>query len=171
MENIEELLKGGDLRSLGQSKLIVSQVSDQESFDKLYKQLFHKDRLVVMRAADVIEKITLKDCSFLVRHSSDLVKLTENATNKELKWHLSLLTTRVTLTNKEAEKVWQILARWATDKKESRIVRVNALQGLFNLLLLNNELTQDFNLIVSTIIRENIPSILARLRKLKIMSK
>jgi hypothetical protein len=141
MENMEELLKGGDLRSLGQSKLIVSQVSDQESFDKLFKQLFHKDRLVVMRAADVIEKITLKDCSFLVRHSSDLVKLTENATNKEL------------------------------NKKESRIVRVNALQGLFNLLQLNNELTQDFNLIVSTIIRENIPSILARLRKLKITSK
>jgi hypothetical protein len=171
MENIEDLLKAGDLRSLGQSGIIVYQIINQQSFDELFKLLFHKDRKVVMRAADVIEKITIKKFSFLMKHSSELVRLMENSTNIELKWHLALLITRVPLKNKRAGKVWQILAMWATDKKESRIVRVNALQALFDLSKENKKLSRDFNLIVETVITDNIPSIMARLRKLKVISK
>jgi hypothetical protein len=41
---------------------------------------------------------------------------------------------------------------------------------MYNLLQLNGELTQDFNLIVNTVALENIPSIIARLKKLKVIS-
>ncbi|MGB4849209.1 MAG: hypothetical protein WBP41_14895, partial [Saprospiraceae bacterium] len=63
--------------------------------------------------------------------------------------------------------IWQTLTTWVTNKKESKIVRVNSLQGLHNLLSQNQELTQDFNLTLSKIEMENIPSINARIRKLK----
>jgi hypothetical protein len=64
-------------------------------------------------------------------------------------------------------RIWQILTNWATDKRKAKIVRVNSLQGLYNILYSNKELRQDFNLILRKVERENIPSINARLRKLK----
>lgn len=55
----EEILKGGDLRSIGKTNEVVGMVNNQKSFDELYQLLFHPDRKIVMRAADAIEKITL----------------------------------------------------------------------------------------------------------------
>lgn len=171
MENIEKLLGGGDLRSLGKSNILIKRTYDPNRFDDLFKLLYHSDRRVAMRAADVIEKITRTDNRLLKKHGDDLLKLMEIAINKELKWHLALLMPRITLSEAELGKVWHMLVSWALDKSESRIVRVNALQGMYDLLLLDAELTQDFNLIVDTVALENIPSITARLKKLKIFSQ
>ena len=41
------------------------------------------------------------------------------------------------------------------------------MQGLFNLLQTNQELKQDFNLTLNRIEKENIPSINARIKKIK----
>jgi hypothetical protein len=167
MKKIADILKGGDLRSIGQSNKIVSLIDNQESFDELFQQLFHPDRKVVMRSADAIEKVTLKNAEFLKQHEASLLKLIETAKHIELKWHLALIVSRLHLTKKESGKVWQILTDWAKDKKESKIVRVNSIQGLFNLLQIKQELKQDFNLTISRIEKENIPSINARIRKLR----
>ena len=167
MKKIAGILKGGDLRSIGQSNKIVSLIDNQKSFDELFQQLFHSDRKVVMRSADAIEKITLKYPGFLKLHTANLLKLIETAKHIELKWHLALIASRLDLTKKEFGKVWQILTDWANDKKESKIVRVNSMQGLFNLLQTKQELKQDFNLIISQIEKEKIPSLNARIKKLK----
>jgi len=68
MQNFDDILKGGDLRSIGQSNNVVSLIHNQESFDKLFQQLFHNDRKVVMRTADAIEKMTLNNRDYLKRH-------------------------------------------------------------------------------------------------------
>ena len=128
----EKLLKGGDLRSIGQSNAIISMVQNQESFDALFQQLFSTDRNVVMRAADAIEKITRKGVSYLKPHKREILSLCSSAKDIELKWHLALLVPRLSLTSKELGQIWQTLTTWATDRKESRIVRVNSLQGLFD---------------------------------------
>jgi|KBSSwiStaDraftv2_1062776.scaffolds.fasta_scaffold08501_6 hypothetical protein len=167
MQNFDDILKGGDLRSIGQSNNVVSLIHNQESFDKLFQQLFHNDRKVVMRTADAIEKMTLNNRDYLKRHKKDILKLCDTAKNIELKWHLALLISRVSLTKKEVGKVWQILTGWALDRNESKIVRVNSIQGLFNLLAQHPELKQDFDLTIAETRRENIPSINARIKKLK----
>ena len=162
-----DILKGGDLRSIGQGNKIASSIDNQESFDELFQLLFHSDRKVVMRSADAVEKITLKNTTFLERHKASILKLIETAKHIELKWHLALIASRLELTKREFRKVWQILSDWANNKKESKIVRVNSMQGLFNLLQTNRELKQDFNLTLNRIEKENIPSINARIKKLK----
>ncbi|HEX6847365.1 MAG TPA: hypothetical protein VF144_10315, partial [Chitinophagaceae bacterium] len=63
--------------------------------------------------------------------------------------------------------VWKLLTTWAKDKEESKIVRVNSIQGLFNLLAEHRELQHDFDLTIGEIEKHNIPSINARLKKLK----
>ena len=133
MKKIADMLKDGDLRSIGQANKIVSLIDNQVSFDELFQQLFHPDRRVAMRSADAIEKITLKNPDFLKQHKASILKLTEGAKHSELKWHLALIVSRLHLTKIEFGKVWQTLTDWANDKKESRIVRVNSLQSLFNL--------------------------------------
>jgi hypothetical protein len=78
-----------------------------------------------------------------------------------------LLVPRLQLSSSEIGTVWHILTEWAVDKKESKIVRVNCVQGLFELLQSKKELTKDFNLTLNQIEKEEIPSLTARIKKLK----
>jgi len=167
MNRFEDILKGGDLRSLGQSSLAVSLIHTQQDFDELFGNLFHTDRRIVMRTSDVVEKISFLHPEYLNKHKAKLFKLCQSATAIELKWHLALIIPRIKLTQKELGMVWQNLTHWAIDKKESKIVRVNSIQGLYLLLQNNKELDQDFSLTLSEIERKNIPSLNARIRKLR----
>lgn len=171
MNKFQEILKGGDLRSIGKANEIVTMVNTQNDFDELFIGLNHSDRKVVMRTADAIEKITLDKLDYLQKHKTELLNLCQIAKDIELKWHLVLLVSRLSLTKKELGNTWDLLTKWATDKKESKIVRVNSIQGLFNLLQQNHELSQDFNLTLSEIEKEKIPSLNARIKKLQNASR
>jgi hypothetical protein len=167
MSNFQDILKGGDLRSIGKANEIVAIVRTQNDFDELFNGLNHSDRKVVMRTADAIEKITLKKPDYLQQHKREIMSLCEFAIDIELKWHLALLVSRLSLTKEEFKNAWAILTQWATNTNESKIVRVNAIQGLFNLSQQNHELSQDFNATLAEIGKEKIPSINARIRKLQ----
>ena len=171
MEELFRLLKGGDLRSIGRSNEVVRQIKNQNDFDNLFQYLFHEDRIVAMRAADVIEKVTLANGRYLNKHKIKFIELCKNNPNKEVRWHLALLVPRLILSNNELAEIWELLSLWALDKKESRIVRVNSIQGLFNILQKNKQFLEDFNLITANLGKENIPSINARLRKLNNASR
>ena len=167
MTQFEKILSGGDLRSLGVSNLVITKIKNQNTFDELFKYLFHEDRLVVMRAADTIEKITNRNPQFLTKHKEEIIELCDIAKNKELKWHLALLIPRLHLDNKEFGYAWNTLSNWAMDIANSRIVRVNSIQGLFEMMKQKGELEKDFSLTLSELEKEDIPSINARIRKLK----
>ena len=144
MAQFEKVLAGGDLRSIGKSNSVVLKVRDQDGFDELFKCQFYNDRIVVMRAADAIEKITIQHASYLTKYKSDLLKLCLTAKNKELKWHLALLVLRLNLSVEEIEVVWQLLSGWALDKQESKIVRVNAMQALYEISLREKQRIKEF---------------------------
>lgn len=163
----EDILSGGDLRSLGANRSAITKVKNQRSFDRLFKCLFHQDRLVVMRAADAIEKITVNDKQYLISHKKELFTLCNRVEHKELKWHLALLIPRLHLNNSELGKAWDMLVTWAKDKANSRIVRVNSIQGLFEMVKHKNKLQKGFALTLSQLEKENIPSLNARIRKLR----
>ena len=167
MIDLLKILAGGDLRSIGRSNAMAKQISTQRQFNKLFDGLFHPDRLIVMRAADAIEKITLEKQHYLEAHKQSLLGLLKSADDKELKWHLALLVSRLKLTRSELGKVWATLSRWALDARESRIVRVNSVQGLFDLLKQGPGLRNDFELTLVQLEREEVPSIRARIRNLR----
>ncbi len=164
MVSFEKILSGGDLRSIGKSDSVVLKIQNQNDFDELFKCMFHKDRIVVMRAADTIEKITINNPTYLTKHKKKILELCNTAIDKELKWHLALLIPRLHLDRMELGKTWNTLTHWAEDKRESRIVRVNSIQGLFELSKQEKSLTQDLNLTLLELENENIPSINARIK-------
>lgn len=161
------LLKEGDLRTTGNVNDVIKIVSGQKEFDLLFKSLLSNDRKVVMRAADAIEKLTLTYPEYLERHKDDLLKLMSEAKHKELKWHIAQLIPRLSLKSKEIKDAWKQLYFWAGDKNESRIVRVNSLQALFELTTENPAFKRSLRQLVSTIDREKIPSLIARVKKLR----
>ena len=81
-------LKGGDLRSIGEANAIVSEITNQQAFDELFKGLSDTDRLVVMRSADAIEKITIAHPEYLKSHKKELIELLQSAKHIELKLSL-----------------------------------------------------------------------------------
>lgn len=167
MNDFVNLLSGGDLRSIGKSNSVVSLIVNQQDFDELFKLIFLDDRLLVMRAIDAIEKITLKHPNYLIKHKHEILDLSTVAHDKEFKWHLAQIIPRLSLTPPELTKAWKLLTNWALDKNNSKIVRVNSIQGLFEMLKGNNELTQDFALTLTELEKEDIPSINARIRSIK----
>jgi len=165
MSGLEKLLSGGDLRSIGKVDKVRLQIRSQKQFDDLLAHLFHQNRIIVMRAADAIEKITRNRPDYLCNHTRELLDLTDAAINKELKWHLALIIPRLFLSPHEFEKAWNTLTKWAKDINNSRIVRVNALEGLFEMTKQNPDSKPDFDLTLMQLQKENIPSIKARIRK------
>ncbi|MEX2232274.1 MAG: hypothetical protein WD824_08945 [Cyclobacteriaceae bacterium] len=165
------LLLGRDLRSIARSNEVVRFVDDQETFDQLFNLLLHHERLLVMRAADALEKVTLKHQAFLEPHKNQLLSLLKSAFHKELKWHIALLVTRVTLTSDELREVWDMLTYWAKNPNESKIVRVNSLQGLFELYRKYPHLEDSFTHTLQVLEHDQIPSIQMRIKKLRQVKK
>ena len=167
MNDILDILKQGDLRSVGQNNWLVNQFNCQEDLNELIPYLFYADRTVVMRAADLTEKISRQHSSWLMEHKKDLVRLCEVAKDKELKWHLAQLVSRLKLNAKESEKVWRLLSDWLLDKKESKIVRVNALQALYDLSSDDADKRKTLLGYIGLLDKEKIASLSARIKKLK----
>jgi len=165
---MKKYLEGEDLRTIGGVKFLVPLIQSQNDFDILFRYMYSKDRPIVMRAADAVEKITLRHPEYLASHKSDLLGLLQSAEDKELKWHLSLLVSRLALYGHELEIVLAKLNEWASDPTESRIVRVNALQALCEIKDQDPRLEKDFRILIGKLQKEEIASINARIRNLKI---
>ncbi len=159
-------LKGGDLRSVGKVNEIIQLITTRESFDELVAGLFTEDRLVVMRAADAIEKLTVQKSEWLILHKEKLIQLLNQAQHKELKWHLALLVSRIPLNVQELGPVWSTLKNWCLGISESRIVKVNALQGLYMISRRFPPLQTEWLAIVQEVRSQNIPSVNARIKQL-----
>jgi hypothetical protein len=171
MDSVAAKLKGGDLRSIGNSNIIVSNITNQSEFDALFECLFDSDRRVVMRAADAVEKITITHPEYLESHKKQLFQLFQTSNDIELKWHLAQLMPRLMLRLKLSEdetgQVWDRLTQWALDKSGSRIVRVNSTQALFDIQKQYTDLRKDFTDTLSKLDRENIPGIVARIKNIR----
>lgn len=165
MNDLHSYLAGGDLRSIAQVNQLLPFIRSQQDFDMLFQYVYADDRLMVMRAADAIEKITKDHPAFLDAHKDELIALLDQAQDKEFKWHLALLVSRIQLTRAEAAHIWHTLATWATDPAESKIVRVNALQSLYDFTKKYPHLEKDFEQTVEAVGKEHIPSINARIKR------
>ncbi len=167
MASYENMLAGGDLKSLGKTNAVIKSIKNQSQFDELFQCLHNPNPVIAMRAADAVEKITITNTDFLSKHKKELFQLCSQVKQKEVQWHLALLLPRLQLIKNEFEKAWHLLTTWAKDKTNSRIVRVHSIQGLFELLPHQKELLQDFILTLMQMEVERIPSIDARIRRFR----
>jgi len=168
MLEFKKFLKGNDLRSIGNNKEIIELIHSQKDFDKLFSYLYNEDRAGRMKVIDIIEKITATESKYLIKHRKEIISFAENSTNIEFKWHLAQLLSRLDYSKKELKIVWKKLKHWVMDTNESKIVRVNSLQSLYDLKNNNPNLELEFINIVRNLIKENVASINSRIKKLKI---
>ena len=171
MKEIKEYLKGNDLRSIGNNEEILKLIHFQKDFDKLFSYLYDENRHIRMKAIDIIEKITKTERKYLKKHKNEIIEFNENNNNIEFKWHLAQLLSRLEYNNKEINIVWEKLKQWALDTKESKIVRVNSLQSLYEMKNSNKILKSEFMDIIKHLEKENIPSINSRIRKIKLLKR
>jgi len=130
--NLREYLTGGDRRSLGRSKeLLQLMQSRMDLFPQLLRYMWDSDPLVVMRAADAVEKITHADSKPLQPFKKELLGLAAGAEEQELRWHLALMLPRLQLTSAEQKRAIAILMDYLSHK--SSIVKTFALQALFDM--------------------------------------
>lgn len=167
MKSFEEDLQGGDRRSKGKADAIADSVESQAAFDELFLHIFSDDRVVAMRAADAVEKVTRRFPEFLQTHKETLLDLCHKATNKEMLWHLAAMVPRLLLREPELAQAWDMLSFWARDKSKSRIVRVMSLQSLSDLMHRVPSLHFDYKHLLEELEHEQIPSLKARIRLIR----
>ena len=167
MTEFEKILSGGDLRSIGNCNKVILKIKNQNHFDQLFKCMFHTDRVIVMRAADAIQKITINNPQYLNKHKKKIIELFYTAKNIELKRYLAVLIPRLHLGSIEFGKTWDSLTKWAKDKTNSRLVRVGAVQGLFEMAKQKINLIRNLNSTMLELEKENIPSVNARIRNIR----
>ena len=167
MNNFAHLLLGKDRRTIGKADNVVHLVTDQSAFDELFGLLFHHERTLVMRAADAVEKVTREHEEFLAPHKNQIMSLFQSAIHIELKWHIAQLAPRLPLDLQELHEVWSKLSYWVLNPNESKIVRVNSLQGLFDISKNNPAFETNLNIILDTVEHQPIPSLRARIKRLR----
>jgi hypothetical protein len=164
-KDILTLLRGGDRREIGRSDEVAAIVSKKPAlFPKLFRGLWSEDRLVRMRAADAIEKITRTSHDLLQPYKKELLGLMAESDEQEVRWHLAVMVPRVRLTPKERQLAVSLLNTYLEDR--SSIVKTFALQGLADLAVRDESIRPQIIELLRESERNGTPAMRARSRKL-----
>jgi hypothetical protein len=126
------MLSGGDRRSNRPANVVVEFVlSDTKRLPGLMECLWDPDALIRMRAADALEKISVKIPAQLQRFKTLLLGFSREATQQEVRWHLAQIIPRLRLTDSEITQAAEIFASYLSDR--SSIVKTFAMQSLADL--------------------------------------
>ncbi|MCG2689887.1 hypothetical protein L6252_01225 [Candidatus Parcubacteria bacterium] len=167
MKAILKNLAGDDFRSIGKSNEIVkSTLVNPDFFPDIFTGLLHNDPLIRMRAADAIEKITKIHPEWLQPYKRTLLKKILPLEQQEVRWHVAQMIPRLKMTKRERNGTAQTLFTWLNNKKESKIVRVMALQALSDFARLDNQLKNKVIKTLHKLLNTGAPSLKSRGKKL-----
>jgi hypothetical protein len=162
---INQLLQGGDRRSIGESNQVAACVlRNPRRLTDLIECLWSDDPIVRMRAADATEKVSAKRPGLLHPFKAELLGLADEATQAELRWHLALMLPRLSLTSAERGRAKSTLRRYLSDR--SSIVKTFALQGMAELAEDDTSLEAEMIDLLEKACRTGTPAMKARSRKL-----
>jgi hypothetical protein len=158
-------LRGGDRRSIGRSNEVVEIVRRQPTlFLNLMEGLHHEDKLVRMRAADAVEKLTVTNPEWLRPFRVQLITLAAGAKQPELRWHLAQVLPRLELSKRDLVIVAAVLRRSLRDP--SRIVKTFAMQALADLTKQDPTLRNSIRSLLLSLTKTGSASVKSRGRKL-----
>jgi hypothetical protein len=165
MHPILSKLDGGDRRSIGRSNEVVADVlNDPGLFDGVFSGLLADNPLLRMRSADAIEKITVQHPEYLLPYKARLIEHIARIDQKEVRWHVAQMFSRVQWTQSERQQVLSVLMEYLNDR--SSIVRTFAMQALADLARQAPELQPMALLHLRELTATGTPAMKARGRKL-----
>jgi hypothetical protein len=130
----------------------------------LVQMLYHPHSVVRIRAADALEKIQHLKPQAIAPFQTELLKVAEDTTEQELRWHLAQILPRIPASATKRRKLAQILKLYLLD--DAIIVRVCAMQGLADLARQDSSFQPDALKLVNSRLRSGTPAERARARKL-----
>ena len=165
MSKILNLLKEGDLRSIGKVPEVVEMVlAEPALFQTVLQGMVHEDPGVRMRSSDAVEKISRKDPDYLHPHKNFLLTKAICQTQQEVRWHIAQIIPRLSLDKSEKRYAVEVLFSYLGD--QSKIVQTNALQALVDLTWEDDELFLRVKHEIERLAETGSPSVKNRARKL-----
>ncbi len=163
-------LQGGDRRSIGQADAVAAIVRAQPTrFAELWDCLTCEDGVVRMRAADALEKLGRDAPDLFSPHKAVLLSGELDDGTPELRWHLLAIASHLALTDAEAG-AFAFRCNQIIRHDRSRIVRVMALQALFDVAGRHLSLGKLLAEALAYAAASALPSVRARAAKLGGMS-
>lgn len=120
--------------------------------------------LTVIMNLDALEKASRQNVAMIQRRKKTLLSLLEYAKEKEQRWHLAQMVTRLKLTRNERVKAVRILYQYLRDR--SSIVRTEAIQALAEFALRNRSCRAEAYDRIQEALLTGTPAMHARVRKL-----
>ena len=165
MPSILKHLAGGDRRSIGRSNEIAEEVLKRPvRIGELFSGLSHFDAVVRMRAADALEKVSVRRPELLQPYRLKLLAIAGSSEQQEVRWHAALMIPRLKLTVKDRAVAVDILFDYLRDR--SSIVKTCAMRGLANLVCLEHSLAARILPRLEELTQTGTPAMRAQGRKL-----
>ena len=163
--NFLNKLSGGDRRSIGQSNKVAALVLRRPTlFPELMRGLWDSDPLIRMRAADAAEKVSLRRPDLLQPFKTKLLRLLDETTQQELRWHLAQMIPRLRLSKKDRMRAASVFRFHLGN--QSSIVKTNAMQAMADLASIDDELLPEVKKLLTTLTEVGTAAMRARGRKL-----
>lgn len=106
MNDLLELLEGGDLRSDGAADEVAEDVIENpELFDLLFDGLYEKDDLIRGRTAHALEKVSRVHPELFKQYIDELIKSAKNDHLPFVLWHLAMLFVNLDYSQKKEEVI------------------------------------------------------------------
>jgi hypothetical protein len=164
-KNLLKGLRGGDRRSIGQSNEVAALVLERPTlFPQLMQRLWDSDPLIRMRAADAAEKVSLRRPDLLQPFKTKLLRMLDQATEQELRWHLAQMVPRLHLSKKDRARATCVFRRHLED--QSSIVKTSAMQAMADLASTDDELMPEVKELLCKLTGTGTAAMRARGRKL-----
>ena len=163
--NLLNKLRGRDRRSIGQSNKVAALVLRRPTlFPELMRGLWDSDPLIRMRAADAAEKVSLRRPDLLQPFKTKLLRLLDETTRQELRWHLAQMIPRLRLSKKDRMRAASVFRFHLGN--QSSIVKTNAMQAMADLASIDDELLPEVKKLLTTLTEVGTAAMRARGRKL-----
>ena len=134
MHRILEKLRGGDLRSIGRAAEVAAEVLAQPALlPILFDGIMDEDPRIRMRAADALEKTSASRPDLLQPFKQRILEEMSASAQKEVRWHVAQLVSRLELSAAEAERAERFLTEYLKDS--SKIVCTFSMQALCDLAM------------------------------------
>jgi hypothetical protein len=160
-----EKLAGGDRRSIGRANEVVDDVlHSPHLFETLIGGLHDDNPLIRMRAADALEKITVRHPDWLTPYKNTLLRHLAEPEMREVRWHLVQMAPRLPLTICERLKTITLLKSFLSDS--SSILKASAMQAIADLVGDDDRLRAETSHLLEKLVLDGSPAMKSRGRKL-----
>jgi hypothetical protein len=160
-----ERLTGGDRRSIGRSNEVGAFVLDKPSlFGVLLSELWSSNPLIRMRAADALEKITVRHTEWLHPYKEQLIAQVAQSQEQEVRWHVAQMFPRLQTSQEERAAIVAILLNYLGDT--SKMVKTFATAALTDLAEQDAGLRPEVLRVLEEQTRTGSPAMQSRGRKL-----